>query len=214
MSETGTRLLPANVTLLQPGSRGYRLSDALTVAAMTQQVSNVTLQGQVTENAANITALQGYVTALQGQVQTLQGQVTTLQGQVSTLQTQVANLIAFMNSFNYVQLEVSTGRTFLDNRNIYVRSFVITGATNTALQVFTYAHGVPNINYIAEVQAMASQQGGQQLPITFVNLASAPNITVGLGAWADTTNIYISTGNAVFTNYLVLVRLYYTATDR
>lgn len=211
---TGTRLLPANVTLLQPGSRGYRLSDALTVASMTQQVANATTGTQIAALQADVTALQGYVTALQGQVSTLQGQVSTLQGQVSTLQAQVQVLQLFMNAFNYNQVEVSTNTIFLDQRTIYRRSFVINGATNTALAVFTYPHGITSINYIVNMQAMSGPAGGQQLPITFVNLATAPNISIGLSGWADATNIYISVGSTTFPNYQVLATLWYTATDR
>lgn len=207
MSDTGTRLLPANVTLLQPGSRGYRLSDALTVASMTQQVANATTGAQIAALQADVTALQGYVTALQGQVSTLQGQVTTLQGQVAAQQITI-------NSFNYQQIEVSTGTIFLDQRTIYKRTFVINNALNTGQTVFTFAHGILNINYIVNVEAMAAQAGGQQLPLTFLNLATAPTITIGLSCWCDTTNIYIALASTTFPNYQVLATLWYTATDR
>lgn len=207
MSDTGTRLLPANVTLLQPGSRGYRLSDALTAASMSQQVSNATTQGQ-------ITALQADVTTLQNQVSTLQGQVSALQSSVNTLQLQVQTLQQFMASFSYLQAEVSTGTIFLDQRTIYKRSFVINNALNTALTNFVFAHGVANINYIVNAQLMAALPGGQQLSITFLNLATAPNVSIGVSAWADTTNIYISVANTTFPNYQVLATLWYTATDR
>lgn len=200
-----TNLIPASTTVLQPGSRYFRLVDAF--AQLDQTLAVDTLNN-------DITALQASVATLQGQVSTLQSQMTTVQGQITTLQGQATAFTAFMATFNYQQVEVSTGSYYLDNRTIYRRSFVISNALNTALNVFTYPHLIPAINYIADVQAMASVATGQQLPITFANFATSPNITVGLGCWADTTNIYISVGNTVFTNYLTLVTLWYTATNR
>lgn len=197
---TTTRLLPTNITLLQPGSRAYRLADALTQQTASLQVSNATTAAQIA--------------TLQTQVATLQGQVSTLQGQVSTLQTQVQTLQQFMNSFSYLQAEVSTGTIFLDQNTIYKRSFVINNALDTALNVFTFAHGVTSINYIVNVQAMAAQAGGQQLPITFINMATAPSISLGVSCWCDATNIYVSCGGVTFPGYQVLVTLWYTATDR
>lgn len=41
------RLIPANTTLLQPGSRYYRISDALNAQAAVTNVSNSTLQSQI-----------------------------------------------------------------------------------------------------------------------------------------------------------------------
>lgn len=198
--------LSANTTFLQTGSGGYaRVSTALMALNQAQNIANI---------GADITALQTDVTTLQGQVTTLQGQIATLQGQVSTLQTQVATLQAFQNSFNYQQIEISTGTLFLDQRNIYRRSIVINNALNTGNTVFTFAHGIANISYIAYIQAMASQAAGQQLPITFLNLATAPNITIGLSIWADTTNLYIALANTTFPGFQVIATLWYTATDR
>ena len=111
-----TSLIPANTTLLQPGSQYFRLGDALAALQIGPAVS------------AQINALQAEVTAQQAQI-------TTLQGQVSTLQTQVQNLILFQNSFNWVQAEVSTGLVYLDSRTIYTRAFVIIGARLTAAAV-------------------------------------------------------------------------------
>lgn len=197
MSGTGHRLLPANITLLQPGSRGFRLSDALSVQAVSAQTSNT------------------QIATLQGQVNGVQGDVTTLQGQVAALQGQVAALQTFMSSFSYYQnIEQPTGTYFLDSRLIYKSSFVINGALNTALTVFTYPHAVANINYIVNVQAIAAQAGGQQLPITFINMATAPSISLGVSCWCDTTNIYIACGGVTFAGFQVLVTLWYTATDR
>ena len=152
--------------------------------------------------------------ALTNQSASLQTSNAITATQISQLQAQVRVLQQFMASFNYLQAEVSTGTIFLDQRTIYKRSFVINGATNTALSNFTYPHGIPAINYIVNFQAMAGPAGGQQLPITFVNLATAPNISIGLSGWADATNIYISVGSTTFPNYQVLATLWYTATDR
>lgn len=193
MSGSNSRLLPANTTLLQPGSRNFRLNDALNT-----QTATTTTQ----------------IAVLQSTVGTLASQVATLNSQVATLQAQVAAQQTVINSMNYNQVEVSTGTLFLDQRTIYKRSLVINNALNTALTVFTFAHGITAINYIVNVQAMAAQAGGQQLPITFLNLATAPNIVIGVSIWADTTNLYISVANTTFPNYQVLATLWYTATDR
>lgn len=200
MSFTNQRLIPANTTLLQPGSKFYRISDALNAQA--QAVNTAATSGN-----AQIASLQSQVTSLESQVATLQAQVAALQGSNTTF-TQ------FMASFSYLQAEVSTGTIFLDQNTIYKRSFVINNALNTALTVFTFAHGITSINYIVNAQLMAVQAGGQQLPITFLNLATAPNISIGVSAWADATNIYISVASTTFPNYQVLATLWYTATDR
>lgn len=205
---------------MQAGGGGYaRLINALQSLDQAQNI--FTLVGQAANFASEIAALQtqvaaqgGYITALQGQVQTLQGQVSTLQGQVTTLQGQVALLQGFMNSFNYLQLEVSTGTYFLDQRTIYRRSFVINGALNTALTNFTYPHGVANINYIVNIQAMAGAATSTQYPITFINMPQAPSLGIGLSCWANATNIYISVGTQAFSGIQVLATMWYTATDR
>ena len=62
----GQRLIPASTTLLQPGSRFFRLADAL-----------------------NFLDQNSYITQLQNQVETLKTQVATLQSQVATLQNQL-----------------------------------------------------------------------------------------------------------------------------
>lgn len=152
--------------------------------------------------------------ALTNQSASLQTSNAITATQISQLQAQVRVLQQFMNSFNYLQAEVSTGTIFLDQRTIYKRSFVINGALNTALNVFTYPHGVTAINYIVSVQAMAGVAGGQQLPITFINMATAPSISLGVSCWCDVTNIYIACGGVTFPTYQVLATLWYTATDR
>lgn len=191
--------LSANTTFLQTGAGGFaRVSTAL----------------QALNQSQNVQVLANSIGTLQADITTLQGQVATLQGQVTTLQAQVAAQQITINSFNYNQLEVSTGTLFLDQRTIYKRSFVINNALNTALTTFTYPHGVAAINYIVNVQAMAAQAGGQQLPITFLNLATAPNISIGVSCWCDVTNIYISVANTTFPGYQVLATLWYTATNR
>lgn len=198
--------ITANTTFLQTGAGGFaRVSTALMALNQSQNVFTL---------STAVGTLEADITALQAQVATLQGQVTTLQGQVSTLQGQVAAQQLMLNAFNYNQAEVSTGTIFLDQRTIYKRSFVINGALNTALTTFTYPHGVAAINYIVNVQAMAAQAGGQQLPITFLNLATAPNISIGVSCWCDVTNIYISVANTTFPGYQVLATLWYTATNR
>lgn len=189
-------LIPANSTLLQPGSGQYfRLGDALSVLNIGPQVG-------------------GQITDLQQQVTTLQGQVSTLQSQMATAQAQIAVLQGFMNSFNWVQLEVNTGLTFLDGRTLYTRSFVISGALANALTTFTYAHGITNINYVASAQAIAGQNSGQNLPITWINAQQVPSVQDAISMMVDTVNIYIFNGSVLRTSMLVLVKLYYTCTDR
>lgn len=192
-TSAGQPLLPANVTLLQPGSRFFRLSDALNFQVASLQASNDSLQGQITTNTTDITALRATVTALQAQVAAQQ--VT-------------------INSFNYLQTEVSTGTLFLDQRTIYKRSFVINGALNNGLTNTVFPHSIANINYIVNIEAMAALNGQQQLPITFINMATAPSISIGISLWADITNIIVSVGTQTFPNYQVLATLWYTATDR
>lgn len=192
-------LLSASTTLLQSGGGAYaRLVNAL----------------QGLDQSANIITLANQAVNFGSDIATLQGQVATLQGQVSTLQAQVAAQQVTINSMSYNQVEVSTGTLFLDQRTIYKRSFVINNALVTPLTNFTYPHGVAAINYIVNIQAMAAQAGGQQLPLTFVNLATAPNISIGLSIWADVTNLYISVANTAFPGYQVLATLWYTATNR
>lgn len=191
--------IPSNTTLLQPGAVAFRLSDAIQ--------ENVAIISALTEgNGSAIGALQAQITTLQGQVSTLQSQVSTLQGQTAAFQ-------AFMNSFNWVQVEVSTGLTFLDGRTLYTRSYVISGAQNAANNTFTYAHGIPNINYIAQVIAVVGLNNPSFAAPIFYGNTSAP-LSDAIGIWVDTTNIYISNGTVIRTNYLTLVKLYYTATDR
>lgn len=219
--------LSANTTFLQTGAGGFaRISTALQALNQSQNVftlstavgtleADVTaLQAQVTAQGGYITALQGQVATLQGQVTTLQGQVSTLQGQVSTLQGQVAAQQVTINSFNYFQTEVSTGTLFLDQRTVYKRSIVINGALNTALTNFVYPHGIPNISYIVNIQAMASQPASAQYPITFLNMPTAPSLSTGLSIWADNTNIVVSVGTTTFVGYQVIATMWYTATDR
>ena len=199
-------LLSASTTLLQSGGGAYaRLVNAL--QGLDQSANIITLANQAVNFGSDIATLQGQVATLQGQVATLQGQVTALQGQVTAL-------TAFQASFNYLQAEVSTGTIFLDQRTIYRRSFVINGALNTALTVFTYPHGVAAINYIVNIQAMAGAATALQYPLTFLNVATAPSVTAGVSIWADATNIYISVGNTTFAGIQVLATMWYTATNR
>lgn len=188
--------IQAGVTMLQPSAIAFRLSDALQKATYTSS-----------SNAGDITQIQNDIAILQGQVQTLSTQMTTLQGQVQAQQL-------VLNSFNYLQAEVSTHTTFLDQRTIYRRSFVLNGALATALTNFIYAHTVANISYIVNVEAMASLTGNPQYPIPFVNMPTAPSLSTGISCWADNTNIIISVGTTAFANYQVLVTMWYTCTDR
>ena len=198
--------ITANTTFLQTGAGGFaRVSTAL--MALNQSQNVFTLSTAVGTLEADITTLQGQVATLQGQVSTLQGQVATLQGQVAAQQVTI-------NSFNYVQAEVSTGTIFLDQRTIYKRSIVINNALVTPLTNFNYPHGIANISYIVNIQAMASQPASPQYPITFVNMPSSPSLTTGLSIWADNTNIYVSVGSTAFPGYQVIATLWYTATDR
>lgn len=191
---------------MQSGGGGYaRLINALQSLDQAQNI--FTLASQAAGFATDITALQGQVATLQGQVATLQGQVTTLQGQVAAQQLVI-------NSFNYVQAEVSTGTIFLDQRTIYKRSIVINNALATALNNFVFPHGILNISYIVNIQAMASQPASPQYPITFLNVATAPSLSTGLSIWADPTNIIVSVGTTALPGYQVIATLFYTATDR
>jgi cytolysin (calcineurin-like family phosphatase) len=90
-------LIPANTTLLQPGARFFRLSDATQyldavdpVTAIQQQLT--ALQQQVATNAAQQGAedasLQGQINALNNQLNSING---SLQGQINTINTRLAN---------------------------------------------------------------------------------------------------------------------------
>lgn len=198
--------LSANTTFLQTGAGGFaRISTAL--QALNQSQNVFTLSTAVGTLEADITALQGQVATLQGQVATLQGQVATLQGQVAAQQVTI-------NSFNYLQLEVSTGTVFLDQRTIYKRSIVINNALVTPLTNFIFPHGIANISYIVNIQAMASTPAAAQYPITFLNMVTAPTLSTGLSIWADPTNIVVSVGTTGLPGYQVIATLFYTATDR
>lgn len=191
--------ITANTTFLQTGAGGFaRVSTAL--MALNQSQNVFTLSTAVGTLEADITALQA--------------QVATLQGQVSTLQAQVAAQQITINSFNYNQAEVSTGTIFLDQRTIYKRSIVINNALTTALTNFSFAHGIANISYIVNIQAMASQPASPQYPITFLNMPTAPSLSTGVSIWADNTNITVSVGTTTFVGYQVIATLWYTATDR
>lgn len=207
---TPAGLLAANTTLLQPGTIAFRLSDALQMLNPNQGF--LAISQQITALQAQIATLQNQIATLQSQMATADSNIATLLGQMATVQGQITVLQAFMNSNNWVQAEVATGLTFLDARAIYTRSFVISSATNAVNNTFTYAHGVPNINYIAQVIAVIGINSGWSAPIFYGN-TSVP-LSDAIGIWADTTNIYISNGTVIRTNYLVLVKLYYTATDR
>lgn len=198
--------LSANTTFLQTGAGGFaRISTALQALNQSQNVFTL---------STAVGTLEADITALQGQVATLQGQVATLQGQVATLQGQVTALTAFQASFNYLQAEVSTGTIFLDQRTIYRRSIVINNAVTTPNNNFIFPHGILNISYIVNIQAMASQPAAPQYPITFLNMATAPTFGTGLSIWADPTNIVVSVGTTGLTGYQVIATLFYTATDR
>lgn len=210
------RLIPANTTLLQPVSQYFRLGDALqNVYPLGEvQTSVATLQAQVTTLQAEVSALGTAVSTLQSQMLTAQGQISTLQSQMATVQSQISTLQLFMNSFNYLQAEVSTGTIYLDQRTIYRRSFVINSALNTPLTNTLYPHNVPAISYIVAIQAIASVPQQPQYPITFINAATAPNINTGVSIWADATNIVVSVGATALANYQVMATMFYTATNR
>lgn len=195
---SGQPLLPANTTLLQPGSRFFRLSDALSYTAAL--------------SAAN-TALQTQVNAMQAQLTNLENGFTGLAARVTTLEAQVTSLRQFQRSFDYQQVEISTGTIFLDQRTIYRRSYVISTALPVN-QVFIYAHTIPALNYFVDIRAELVQQGGQGLPLTFVNTAQTPPWVNGVSVWGDATNLYFSNGNTPFTSYLTIATVWYTATDR
>lgn len=220
VTTTPPPLISAGETLLQPGTPFYRITDALGSANLTAQqvaqlqIEQANLAGYVEALQTQMAAANANIATLQGQVSTLQDQVSTLQTQMTTVQAQIAVLQSFMNSNNWVQSEVNTGLTFLDGRTLYTRSFVISGALASALSTFTYAHGIANINYVAQGIAIAGQSVGQNLPITFINAQQIPNVQDAISFFVDTVNIYIFNGNVLRTNMLVLVKLYYTCTDR
>jgi hypothetical protein len=90
-------LLPANIPLLQPGSRYFRLVDALQSLDISANVNQqiVNLQNQINTN-------NGHIATLQSQVATLQSQVTALQNQL--------NGITFANVVEAVPPAALTGR--------------------------------------------------------------------------------------------------------
>lgn len=184
--------IPSNTTLLQPGAVAFRLSDAIQ--------ENVAIISALTEGSASD------ITVLQNQVATLQGQVSTLQGQIAPLQ-------AFMNSFNFQQLEIATGTFYLNGAQIYRRSFVPPSTIFTANQINVYAHGIAALGYVVQMLGVASVYQGQTLPMTFVQTNAQP-MANGLSVWADNVNIYVSVGTTGFTTYTAVITMWYTATDR
>ena len=185
-------LLSASTTIVQSGGGGFaRLINAL----------------QLLDQSGNLVSIAS-------QLATLQADITTIQGQITTLQQQAQLFTAFQASFNYLQTEVSTGMIFLDQRTIYRRSFVISGATNVANSMVTYPHTIPAINYIVECQAVAEINSGPAFPITYLNTSLNPIPPDGISISVDPTNIYIYNGNIIRTNYLCLVTLWYTPTNR
>lgn len=190
--------LSANTTFLQTGAGGYaRVSTAL--MALNQSQNVVTLSNAVGTIEADIT--------------TLQSQIATLQSQVATLQGQAAAFTAFMASFNYQQLEISTGTYYLNGTLIYRRTFVMPATMLTAGQINIFAHGIANIGYIVTMQAVASLYQGQTLPMTFLQINQQPPQN-GLSCWGDVTNIYVAVGTTGFTTYIPIATMWYTATDR
>jgi peptidoglycan hydrolase CwlO-like protein len=120
-------LLPTNITLLQPGSGYFRLSDALNTldqSGIIQQMQSsidslttsvTTLQTQMTQTIAAVTTLQQQVFTLQGQMTTAQGNITTLQGQMTTANDNISalqvNVTALENAITSINGQLN-GITF------------------------------------------------------------------------------------------------------
>ena len=187
-------LLSANTTIIQSGGGAFaRLINALQLLDQSSQVI---------ELATNLATLQADIT-------TLQGQVTALQTQVATLQTQTTNATNWIND---TTAEISTGFTWLDGRTLYKRcnTFTMTNVTNG---VATFAHNITQLAYIAEAQAVMQTQNGNYFPQSWVNPAANPP-TDGTGFYLDTTNMYVANDGQIRTNYLIVLRLWYTALNR
>lgn len=179
------RLLPANTTLLQPGSRFFRLSDSLNA----QQAVN--------------TQTQSFASSLNNVIETLRSEVATLQAQVAALQ-------AITNALNYSTVEIATGTYFLDGRQIYRRSYTTTSnQTNT---VVALAHGLGAFNYLVDAQGLLSQAGSGGYKLTFISLPqNPPTDALDYGSfWVDASNINIAIGNINRSSYVYIVTLWYT----
>ena len=83
----GNRLLPANTTLLTPGSPYFRVVDALNLL----NSSNIV-------NA--IAALQSSVSTMQTQINTINTDITTINGQITTINSTLGSLQTQINTIN------------------------------------------------------------------------------------------------------------------
>ena len=182
--------LQSGVTLLQPGSTSFRASEAFQKATFSAGGGS----------DADLTELQQAVAQLQGQVQTLSSQVSTLQQQFINIQ----------NYLMFTQSEQPTGMIFLDGNQIYKRSWVISGM-NVVNNVYTIAHGIQNLAYLAQAQGVMGVANSTNVPLTWINSALA------LPQWGDATcfyidnvNIYIVNGSVNRSSFLFLITLWYT----
>lgn len=170
----------ANVTLRQPTAPAFRLSDALTL----------------TQNSTN---------SFQSDISGLQQQVATLQNQVTNLQTQMQNVLNFIN---FSQSEVATGIIFLDQQQIYKRSYAYSGI-NAINNVYIAAHGIQNLAYLAFATCTMGVANNVNIPLAWLNPTVQPWAD-GTTFYIDNTNIYIVNGSTNRSSYIFLVTLWYT----
>jgi len=91
VSGAQTRLIPANTTLLQPGSRFFRVVDALNYQAQSLLASNSQQSQTIANMQTQINTLNSQVATIQSQITALQNEDTNLQNQINTINTRLAN---------------------------------------------------------------------------------------------------------------------------
>ena len=188
--------IQAGVTMLQPAAIAFRLSDALQKATYT-----------TSSNAGDISQLEEAVAELQGQVGTLSTQIATLQSQIAALQSQMTNV---QNYLMFTQAEQPTGMIFLDNNQIYKRSWAVS-SVNVVNNVYTIAHGIQSLAYLAQAQGVMGVANSTNIPMTWINSALAlPQWGDATCFYIDNTNIYIVNGSTNRSSFIFLITLWYT----
>jgi len=89
------QLIPANTTVLRPGTNWFRMVNAFmgldANAALSQQQTQLTAQSATqSQQQTQITGNGNAITTLQNEVATLQSEVASLQGQINTINARLA----------------------------------------------------------------------------------------------------------------------------
>lgn len=131
------------------------------------------------------------------------------QYQLQSQHIQVANSVnATIDDESFFSRERQTAFTWLDGRVIYTKT--ITGTIAVAPGVNPVPHGIPLIRTLVRLYGTA--QNGTPLsafgfPLPYVDPVTPAN---GIGLFIDTANVYVTTGNASWLNYIFHVTIEYT----